>query len=232
MAIVVQRASLLTHLRVVLWTPFILMFAGIYVNKLKLLVILTAVVAVWLMGQLPIELPPRKDLFIGLILFQCSILVLMTLSAAMTTFDHFRFGGWTNEADAISIPAACAFLQALARNDQQAAAQFLATNFSSRDQDFGARFDQWRQKLGNGTTIVTSEQLQTVDHEIFRAALPSLTRLTIDPDQIVLLIPMIASLNQRPGTPMKIGQFVVRRGLHDQIVEFDVIAATRPAILR
>lgn len=80
--------------------------------------------------------------------------------------------------------------------------------------------------------IVTSEQLQTVDHVIFRAALPSLTRLTIDPDHIVLLITTIASLNQRPGTSMKIGQFVVRRGLHDQIVEFDVIGISRPEILR
>ncbi|MDB5335062.1 MAG: hypothetical protein JWN70_681 [Planctomycetaceae bacterium] len=152
MAIVVQRASLLTHLRVVLWTPFALIFAGVYVNKLEFLFVVIAVVTIWLTGQLPFELPPPKDLIVGLILFQCSMLVLLTLGAAMTTFDHFRFGGWTDDADAISTPVAIAFLQALIRNDQQEAAQFLATDFSRGDRDFGARFDQWRQKLGDETT--------------------------------------------------------------------------------
>lgn len=130
------------------------------------------------------------------------ICFLWFVAIILTVFDHFRFRDWTHDPGPQSLTSvAKESLNSLTRNDPEKAAKYLDAGVREKSRD---SLSDWHLKFCDAVTAVKTADLGTVDEVMFRAVLPRLRDLSLNPDEVLVLTPMVDSLSIAVGAPMKI----------------------------
>jgi hypothetical protein len=232
MAMVFQRATLFSHLKVVITTPFAFLMGFAWLKRSNILFLLIGGLLLAGFGVIQIGLPKWEDVSFGLIVFSLMVMFLMTMATVLTSFDHLRYGGWTDDGPTAAIDVANRFADAVIAGDRDAATRVCTAEFTGDGSAFTRRLQMLRDKLGDAAKTVTSADLETHDYVIFRQVIPKLKTLAAGRSDVVAFVLTVPHLDIPVGSTIKTVQLLISTDCSEfQVAEADVIAVSRPEIL-
>lgn len=158
---------------------------------------------------------------------------LWVLSGVLTIADHIRFDGWTDEGPKGAVQFASSFCNALIDGNDDVAAEMAASFLTKNTAEFRTRVQSIRSELGDAKTLVSAEELETVDHVLFRALVPNLRQQELALSDFVAFVPVVRDPNVPVGSPIKVIQLSITSPFGNfEVIDTKVVETSRPPILR
>lgn len=184
-------------------------------------------------GLVDMNLPRWADIKDEVTIISGVIISLWFLSGVLSLVDHLRFDGWTDDGPKGAVQFASSFCNAVIQGNDDKAAEMAAPFLTKNTLEFKSRLQSIRSQLGGAQTQVTSDDLDTVDHVLFRDLVPNLGQLDLAPTDVVAFVPVVEELNVSVGSPIKIVELSIALPFGKfEVIDFNVVEISRPPILR